>query len=74
MYYAKVNWYNDFNENDEIVHIIICASDWNEAMQKINGEFKYINSIEMRQIQSDKCDVVYITENILKVIEEENGW
>ena len=74
MYYAKVNWYNSYSEDDEIVHMIICAGDWNEAMQKLNGQFDYINSIEMRQIQSDKCDVVYIIEDILDVIEKENGW
>lgn len=74
MYYAKVNWYNDYDESDEISHLIVCADGWNEAMQKINGEFSYINSIEMRQIQSDKCDVVFITEEILDTIEQQNEW
>ena len=74
MYYVKVNWYNDYDESDEISHMIVCAEDWNEAMQKVNGQFNYINSIEMRKIQSDKCDVVYITEEILDTIEQENGW
>jgi len=74
MYYAKINWYCEWEDEDKISHVIVCAGDWNEAMQKINKEFSYMNSIEMEQIQSDKTNLVYITEEILNVIKDENNY
>lgn len=72
MYFAKVNWYNDYEEKDIISCMIICASNWNEAMEKVSGQFNYINSIQMDQIDSTECDVVYITEDMLDGILKEN--
>ena len=72
MYYAKVNWYNDYDGEDCIVHMFICAADWNEAMSKVSSQFDYINSIEMRQIDSADCSVVYVPSEFVDKIIEEN--
>lgn len=74
MYYAKVNWYDEYNEKDIISHIIICASNWNDAMQKINNSFTWLNSIEMRQVQAEEVDVVFINEDAVESILKENDW
>ena len=74
MYFAKVNWYNDYEEKDIISCMIICASNWNEAMEKVSGQFSFINSINMEQIYYEKCDVVYITEDMLDGILKENSF
>ena len=74
MYFAKVNWYNDYEEKDVISCMIICADDWNEAMAKVSKQFNYINSINMEQLDSTECDVVYITEDMLDGIRKENTY
>lgn len=74
MYFAKVNWYNDYDEKDVISCMIICANGWNEAMEKISKQFTWINSIQMDQLDSDECDVVYITEDMLDGILKENSY
>ena len=74
MYYAKVNWFNEFKETDTISHVIVLGTDWNEAMAKINDEFTYINSIEMTQLHDIACNVVYITEDMIDGIIMENNW
>jgi len=72
MYYAKVNWFNVYNEEDCISHMLIPAADWNNAMQKISSEFEFINSIEMKEVNFGKCDVVYLPEDSVASVIEEN--
>jgi hypothetical protein len=72
MYYAKVNWFDTIKEEDSISHMLIPAGDWNDAMQKISGEFEFINSIEMKEVNFEKCDVVYLPEDVVEAVIEEN--
>ena len=72
MYYAKVNWFDTADEEDKLSFMFIPAADWNEAMQKITGQFEWINSIEMTEVDSGKCDVVFVPENLVDAIMEEN--
>lgn len=72
MYYAKVNWFDTADEEDKLSFMFIPAEDWNEAMQKITGQFEWINSIEMTEVDSGKCDVIYVPENLVDAIMEEN--
>ena len=75
MYYVVVNWYDDYNEEDKINHMLIPANDWNEAMQKVTNEFQWINSIEMKEIiGSGKVEVIYIPEDCAEVIMNENNY
>ena len=72
MYYAKVNWFDTTDEEDKLSFMFIPAEDWNEAMQKITGQFEWINSIEMTEVDSGKCDVIFVPENLVDAIMEEN--
>ena len=72
MYYAKVNWYNDYDEKDIITHIMIPAADYNEAMQEITSQFSYINSIEMKVVDSCECKLVFIPESCVEAVIAEN--
>jgi uncharacterized pyridoxamine 5'-phosphate oxidase family protein len=74
MYYAKVNWFNTYKEEDSISHLLIPAADWNDAMQKVSGEFEFINSIEMKEINFEKYDVVYLPEDVVEAVIEENTY
>jgi len=72
MYYAKVNWFDTMDEEDKLSFMFIPANDWNDAMQKITGQFEWINSIEMTEIDSEKCDVIYVPEHLVDEIIHEN--
>ena len=74
MYYAKVNWFDTYKEEDCVRHIFILAGDWNDAMQKISGQFDFINSVEMKEINFGKCDVVYLPEDVVEAVIEENTY
>lgn len=72
MYYAKVNWFDTMDEEDKLSFMFIPAEGWNDAMQKITGQFEWINSIEMTEIDAGKCDVVYVPEHLIDDIMEAN--
>ena len=72
MYYAKVNWFDTVTEEDRLSFMFIPAADWNDAMQKVSAQFEWINSIEMHEVDSTKCDVVYVPEHLVDNIMEEN--
>ena len=72
MYYAKVNWYNDHDEKDVISHMMIPAADYNEAMQAITSNFRYINSLEMKEVDGIECKFVFIPESCVEAVIAEN--
>ena len=74
MYYAKVNWFDTYKEEDSVSHLLIPAADWNDAMQKVSGQFDFINSIEMKEINFEKYDVVYLPEDVVEAVIEENTY
>ena len=72
MYYAKVNWFDTYAEEDRLSFVFIPAADWNDAMQKVTEQFEWINSIEMTEIDSEKSGVVYVPEHLVDEIVQEN--
>ena len=72
MYYAKVNWYNSFDYEDKVDHVFLFADDWNEAMAKINDCFEYINSIEMRCIETCNNGVLFVPSVCCEAVIAEN--
>ena len=75
MYYAKVNWYDDYNEKDVINHVMILAANYNEAMQAITSQFSYINSLEMKEVDVGECKMIFIPESCVEdVIAENNSY
>ena len=72
MYYAKVNWFDKLKEEDFVSHLLIPAADWNDAMLKVSRQFEFINSVEMKEIYFEKCDVVYLPEGVVEAVIEEN--
>ena len=74
MYYAKVNWFDRIKEEDSLSYLLIPAIDWNDAMQKICVEFEFINSVEMKEVNFEKCEVVYLPEDVVEAVIEENTY
>lgn len=72
MYYAKVNWFDTIKEEDSVSYMIIPAADWNDAMQKVSSQFDFINSVEMKEINFEKCDVIFLPEDVVEAVIEEN--
>ena len=74
MYYAKVNWFDTYKEEDAVSYLLIPTANWNDAMQKVSGEFEFINSIEMKEVNFEKGDVIYLPEDSVASIIEENTY
>lgn len=74
MYFAKVNWFDRIKEEDSLSYLLIPATDWNDAMQKLCEEFEFINSVEMKEVNFEKCDVVYLPEDVVEAVIEENTY
>lgn len=74
MYYAKVNWFDSYDDSDKIDHIFILAHDWNEAMQKVTNEFEQVNSIEMREVVYGPSAMIYVPEEIVETIISTNTY
>ena len=77
LYFVKINWYNDYKEEDEISCAFVLAYSFSEAVNKVAGDFEYINSITVEGIQpADTYDMnaVYVPddENIINAIKEAN--
>ena len=74
MYYVEVNWFNTAEESDVIDYAIICAENWSAAMQSISENYDYINSINMKEINSDFQNVVYINKDMYETIADLNSY
>lgn len=72
MYYAKINWFDTITEEDRISFVLIPSKDWNDAMQQITSTFEWINSIEMTEISSTPCGMVFIPEDLVDPVLQEN--
>ena len=74
MYSAKVNWYDRYAEEDHIDNIIVIADSWAAAMNELNKQFSYINSIEIRQIGLPETKIIYLVdEHMAEEIAELNA-
>lgn len=74
MYFAKVNWFDRIKEEDSLSYLLIPAANWNDAMQKLCEEFEFINSVEMKEVNFEKCEVVYLPEDVVEAVIEENTY
>ncbi len=72
MYYAKVNWFDTYAEEDRFSFMFIPAKDWNDAMQKVTAQLEWINSIEMTELDSTECGVVFVPEHCVDDVTKEN--
>lgn len=74
MYKAKVSWYNDYEDKDEVSFILVCAESWEAAMKYIVEGFDYIDSIEIEQLHAGEHRIVYIPPECVVDVTRENNW
>ena len=73
LFHAKVNWWNEFDNEDTIDHVIVFGTSWNDATEKINKSFDCINSIDIESINED-AEVLFIDEKYCDSIKELNSY
>ena len=74
MYKAKVSWYNDYEDTDEVSFILVCAESWETAMKYIVEAFDFIDSVEIEQIRAGEHRIVYIPPECVVDVTRENNW
>ena len=57
---------------DDLIYITDGTSLWNDAMQKITAQFEWVNSIEMTELDSTECGVVFVPEHCVDDVTKEN--
>ena len=74
MYKAKVSWYNDYEDTDEVSFILVCAESWEAAMKYIVEAFENIEFIEIEQLRAGDHRIVYIPPECMVDVTKENIW
>lgn len=79
LYFVRINWYDDYSDEDKISCAFIVAPSYAEAVNRMASDFQYINSITIDEVQpADYCDIncVYVPDNqeIINAIREENNF
>ena len=74
MYKAKVSWYNDYEDTDEVSFILVCAESWEAAMKYIVEAFENIEFIEIEQLRAGDHRIVYIPPECVVDVTRENNW
>lgn len=74
MYKAKVSWYNDYEDKDEVSFILVCAESWEAAMKYIVEAFDCIEFIEIEQLRAGDHRIVYIPPECMVDVTKENIW
>lgn len=75
MFYAKVTWYNEYQEKEEVTHMMLPAASYTEACKEIERAYKDAFSIQLEQLykfnENDiKC--VYIPADVVDHVKAEN--
>ena len=72
MYYAKIKWYVDYEDGEQISHIMVSASSYKQAMEYIEHEFDEIIAIELEELYPGaRC--VYLPDDCVEAIKKENS-
>ena len=58
MYKAKVSWYNDYEDTDEVSFILVCAESWETAMKYIVEAFDFIMSRLGNPLPANVADLI----------------
>ena len=76
LYYAKAKWYNDYTDKETINCLIVIASNYSEAIAKIETDLTYIDNIEIEELTSTSSGVIYIDDSkaTYDMIREENDY
>lgn len=70
MYVFYVNWYDDWDNRDRIARGVVCATDYSDAVMKINNRFHCINSVTIDQMED--ADFLWLSEENYNILRRDN--
>lgn len=71
MYYAKIK-YVDYEGSECIFHIMVGAGSFNLAMEYIEREIDDIIAIEIEQLNAEDTKCIYLPNNCVEAVKNEN--
>lgn len=74
MFYAKVIYYDAIDDNERSFHALIPAGSMSEAVKIIADEWNDVGEVIIRQIQFGSSRIVYIPEECVEQVVEENTY
>ena len=76
LYYAKVKWYNDYTDKETTNCLVVVASNYSEAIAKIETDLTYIDNIEIEELTSNSSGIIYVDDSkaTYDMIREENDY
>ncbi len=78
LYFVKLNWYDDFEDENKTVCAFVLASSYAKACKKVSDDFQYINKVEIEEITSTYTNIncIYVPndDELIKRIKEENDF
>lgn len=77
LYFVKVNWYDTYNDKEEIACAFVIATDYASAVKKVAGDYEVINSITIEEVvENGMCHVnaIYVPDDpyLIDKIKETN--
>ena len=52
LFLVKVNWYDDYKDEERISCAFVIATSYAEACVKVSNDFQYINKVEIEEVIS----------------------
>lgn len=70
MYVFYVNWYDDWDGKDRIARGVVCATNYSDAVMKINNRFHCINSVTIDEMED--ADFLWLSEENYDILRKDN--
>ena len=76
MFYAKVTCYKEYEDKNEVDHMMIPAKSYAEAVAAINEAFPDVEEIVIRDmvLSIDNARIVYIPEDCIDAVLDANSY
>ena len=70
MYFAEVHWWDEYQEDEVVDYVFVCAANYADAMQYINCA----TQVMLEEFDSEKRNLVYIPKECVDQVKEINIW
>ena len=75
MYYAKVTWYDEYHDKEEVTHMLLPVASYSEACKEIDRCFKWVRSVYIEllyEFNENDIKAVYIPADAVESVKKEN--
>lgn len=78
LFFAKINWFDDYDEQNKTDKCFIFAKDYADACRQLSEHFNYIDNIKINCINDFVGDtsILYVPndKNLIQEIKNANIW